>query len=158
MIVAARPAVPADVEVVAALARQAAHLAISERGGALFLDREFPLESRLAELAAVLDDESRLLAVGTVDDVVLGAAVVRMEVVGGGQLARLEALWVDPAARGVGVGSEIVGLIGQWADERAAIGIDAHALPGDRATKNLFESAGFAARLIVMHRRSPEVH
>ena len=32
-------------------------------------------------------------------------------------------------------------------------GVDATALPGDRLTKNFFESNGFTARLLIMHRR-----
>ena len=31
------------------------------------------------------------------------------------------------------------------------MGIDATALPGNRATKNFFEAHGFTARLLVMH-------
>jgi hypothetical protein len=33
------------------------------------------------------------------------------------------------------------------------VGIDALALPGNRQTKNFFESFGFTARAIVVHRR-----
>ncbi|MGH9181071.1 MAG: hypothetical protein ACRDY5_05080 [Acidimicrobiales bacterium] len=40
-----------------------------------------------------------------------------------------------------------------WFGDRRCAGIDAVALPGQRATKNFFEGNGFTARLIVMHRR-----
>jgi hypothetical protein len=40
-----------------------------------------------------------------------------------------------------------------WASERGCQGVDATALPGDRATKNFFEGSGFTARLLVMHHR-----
>ena len=39
-----------------------------------------------------------------------------------------------------------------WAHEAGAVGIDALALPGDRATKNFFETAGLTARAILVHR------
>jgi hypothetical protein len=38
------------------------------------------------------------------------------------------------------------------ASDAGAIGIDALALPGDRATKNFFETFGLKARAIVVHR------
>jgi hypothetical protein len=39
-----------------------------------------------------------------------------------------------------------------WCTERGCTGIDAHALPGNRDTKNFFETFGFTARLLVVHR------
>ena len=40
-----------------------------------------------------------------------------------------------------------------WARERGCIGIDSLALPGNRDTKNFFETFGFTARLLVVHRK-----
>jgi hypothetical protein len=40
-----------------------------------------------------------------------------------------------------------------WCDERGCFGVDALALPGNRETKNFFESFGLVARAIVVHRR-----
>ena len=39
-----------------------------------------------------------------------------------------------------------------WAGEQGCVGVDALALPGDRATKNFFETFGLVARAIVVHR------
>jgi hypothetical protein len=36
--------------------------------------------------------------------------------------------------------------------ERGAVAIQSTALPGDRATKNFFESQGMVARAIIVHR------
>ncbi|MGH9172650.1 MAG: GNAT family N-acetyltransferase [Acidimicrobiales bacterium] len=155
MIVAARPAEPADLEALTSLVDQAAAVASDLRGGTLFLARELSGLEILVDLPTA-GDESRLVAVGTLDGVVLGVAVACVEVVGGSPLGRLQALWVDPEARSVGVGQELLGLVARWAADRGAERIDAYALPGDRATKNLFESAGFSARLIVMHRAPPD--
>jgi GNAT superfamily N-acetyltransferase len=62
---------------------------------------------------------------------------------------------VEPEARGVSVGETMKDMLVAFCDERGCIGIDALALPGHRAAKNFFETAGFTARAIVMHRRSP---
>jgi GNAT superfamily N-acetyltransferase len=154
VIVSARAASEADLESVLPLAREAAAAVGSERGGPLFLARELQFADLdlVARLEAILADEDRLVAVGVVDDVVLGFAVACIAVVDGLPLARLEALWVHLGARGVGVGGELVSFASSWAHSLGADRIDAYALPGDRATKNLFEAAGFSARLIVMHR------
>jgi hypothetical protein len=39
-----------------------------------------------------------------------------------------------------------------WCREQACVGIDALALPGNRATKNFFEMLGFTARALVVHK------
>jgi len=62
-------------------------------------------------------------------------------------------LYVEPDARGVGVGEALMDALLVWASERGCQGVDATALPGDRATKNFFEGSGFTARLLVMHHR-----
>ena len=41
-----------------------------------------------------------------------------------------------------------------WCRARDCRGIDAIALPGNRATKNFFEASGFTARMLVMHHRT----
>ena len=41
----------------------------------------------------------------------------------------------------------------EWFRGRGCNGVDATALPGNRATKNFFEMSGFTARLLVMHHR-----
>ena len=40
-----------------------------------------------------------------------------------------------------------------WCTERGCRGVDALALPGNRETKNFFETAGLVARAIVVHKR-----
>jgi len=39
-----------------------------------------------------------------------------------------------------------------WFEAERCVGADGIAVPGDRQGKNFFESAGFKARLLVMHR------
>ena len=42
-----------------------------------------------------------------------------------------------------------------WCREKGCLGIDSVALPGDRATKNFFESFGLVARALRVHRPLP---
>lgn len=153
MQVQARPARPEDGPAVAQLLADSVATIESERGGALFALREGVLALADPELHPAPADPQVLTAVGLLDDVVLGVAIGRIEVLRDGSvLARLEHLWVDPQARQVGLGEEMLRLVLSWAAERGAGHLDAHALPGDRDSKNFLESSGFAARLIVMSR------
>ena len=64
------------------------------------------------------------------------------------------ALWVPPQERGKGVGRQLALVALDWLIEQGAEEFDALALPGDRATKQLWESLGFKARLLVMRRKA----
>jgi GNAT superfamily N-acetyltransferase len=145
--ITAREATGEDSEALAGLAAAARSAVAEMRGGELLLGRELGGHSAA---------QAGLIAVGTVDGVVLGFASGRLETLPGGSgLMRLEAVWVDPAARGVGLGTELLAYVASWGAASGATGLDALVLPGDRALKNLFESAGLSARMIVMHRRLP---
>jgi len=65
------------------------------------------------------------------------------------------ALWVAEATRGQGRGRQLAQTALAWLADQGATQFDALALPGDRATKQLFESLGFKARLLVMRREAP---
>ena len=43
-----------------------------------------------------------------------------------------------------------------WAKRWGCIGVDSLALPGDRDTKNFFETHGLVARAITVHRTLPQ--
>lgn len=91
---------------------------------------------------------------GTIDGVPVGYAVAqRVELPGGAPLASLSNLFVLPEARGVGVGAALLDAVLAWATASGCVGIDSTALPGDRGTKNFFESYGMVARAISVHRR-----
>ncbi|HSL59157.1 MAG TPA: GNAT family N-acetyltransferase, partial [Acidimicrobiales bacterium] len=108
----------------------------------------------LPSLRAALDDDQQLLVVGTIDEVVIGYAAVRIETLrDDSRLAVIDDLYTDPGCRGVGVGEAMMDLVVEWATEAGCTGIDALALPGNRATKNFFETFGLVARAIVVHRR-----
>ena len=149
---AARPATEADVDAVAALADEGVAELRPMRGGDVWAASRpgRPIADRLR--AAVAADDELLLA-GTLDDVVLGYALARVATLTDGRpIAVVDDVYVDPAARGVGLGEALVEALVTWARDRGCIGIDAVALPGHRETKNFFEAAGFTARLLLMHK------
>jgi GNAT superfamily N-acetyltransferase len=99
-----------------------------------------------------LDQPDRVLLVGLFDEVVVGLAAGRVAV---DRIGHVDCCYVETGARGVGVGESLIGGLLGWFGERGCAGVDALALPGDRSTKQLLESAGFKARLLVLHRRLP---
>jgi len=148
---AVRPATTGDLDVLAALAIVAVDEQREGRGGAVWSRREARRDPR-ATLADALDRSDHHVVVGTLDDVVVGYGVVRSEPLDdGGLLAVVDDLFVEPGARGVGVGEALMEALVAQARSWGAIGVDALALPGNRATKNFFESFGLTARAIVVH-------
>jgi GNAT superfamily N-acetyltransferase len=146
--VAARRATPADAASLADLEAAARRAVATQRGGLLLLAHDVrPFDP------ADLDDADRLAVVGTIDGVPVGYAVVAIAALDGdATLGVVEALFVDPDAREVGVGEAMMDLVLEWCTARGVVGVDAVALPGDRATKNFFEGCGLTARAIVVHR------
>ena len=124
------------------------------RGGQLWEAREAwpePLDTAYAELVARADAQ---VVVGAIDDVVIGFGVVVVETLrSGARLGVITDLFVEEPARAVGVGEAIADALVAHCASHACIGIDAPALPGNRAAKNFFETHGFTARALVMHRR-----
>ena len=142
-----------DLTAVELIAAEVARHAADQRGGALFLRREAEQEEAAHRRAAAVADDDGWLVVGTFAGVVFGYALARREVlVDGGSLGRLEELAVVPDAREVGIGEAMMNLVVDQLTAAGCLGVDAHALPGDRETKNFFESFGLKARLLVVHR------
>lgn len=151
----ARPARASDLAELArldALARE--HLG-GHRGGETYLvtaARPSPAEASLAE---DLEHPDRCVLVGSLSETgsVLGYAVAEAITLRDGRsIADISELFVEPDARGVGIGEVLMEQLVEWATARGCFGIDARALPGDRSTKNFFESFGLVARAIVVHR------
>lgn len=90
-------------------------------------------------------DDERLVAV--VDGAVVGLASLRID----GDRAMLSTLFVHPEMRGVGVGHSLLDTVVARARSRGAKHLDSLALPGDRETKNFFESHAMKSRLLVVH-------
>jgi GNAT superfamily N-acetyltransferase len=154
VIEAARPALGDDVARLSELAEEAVAEQRDGRGGAVWSRREARALPADADLAAAVADCDRLVLAGTIDDSIVGYAVVGVEELRDGtRLGRIDDLYVEPDARAVGVGEALVDAIVAWCAERECRGIDALALPGNRDTKNFFEAHGFTARALVVHKR-----
>jgi GNAT superfamily N-acetyltransferase len=138
--------VSADDAAVAALREEALEEAATLRGGALYRMRE-------ATPLPLPGQGDRPLWVGVVEDTVVGYLAAHAEVLAERRtLGVVDAVYVDPGCRGIGVGEAMMEEAIVWFRERGCFGVDAVALPGARATKNFFEESGFTSRLLVMHR------
>jgi GNAT superfamily N-acetyltransferase len=148
-----RPAVASDLPRLVDLAGAVIAELAEQKGGVVWrrhAARTHPLDE---SLAADLDHPDTQVLVGTIDDTVIGYAVTTAETLPDeGTLAVVRDLYVEPGARGVGVGATMMDAVLAWAGERGCIGVDALALPGSRATKNFFEGFGLVARAIVVHK------
>jgi L-amino acid N-acyltransferase YncA len=141
--VAVRPATPEDDVRIAALADDAIAEQVDSRGGRVWSQRE----------ALRTPGPDGITLVGTIDEVVVGFAAVAVdELADGSRLGVVTSIFVDPGAREVAVGEALLDEVIAWCTARQCMGIDAHALPGNRQTKNFFETFGFTARLLVVHR------
>lgn len=139
------------------LASEARAATASARGGRLLALRDVPV-ARLDELltAATSDDPGHAAWIGTLDAHAVGYALATVETLpDGSSLAVLHEIYVEAGARELGVGEALLDAAIAWAVGQGCSGIESRALPGDRATKNFFESAGMVARSIVVHRDLP---
>lgn len=151
--VGVRPATTEDVAFLADANRVAQAAVVDARGGALdnqLLGRQEPIDATFVADLSAADTELR---VGTLDGHPTGYLVVhRVDLPDGSVLAQISDLWVHPAARGVGIGAALLQDTEALARSWGAAGLESRALPGDRTTKNFFESFGLKARLINVHR------
>ncbi|MEM7322380.1 MAG: GNAT family N-acetyltransferase [Actinomycetota bacterium] len=149
---AARPAVPDDIPFVAAIYDRRRTEMEGQRGAEMFLAREASSEPVEKRVAAAMDDERSRVVVGTYDDVVFGYAVVHFEALSDGtDVAALTDFVVDAEIRGSGIGEAMMNMVVDEARAAGCRGIDSVALPGDRSTKNFFESFGLKARMLTVH-------
>lgn len=95
----------------------------------------------------VVEHRDPTVVVGTIDHNVVGFATLVID----GDRALLAELFTHPRARGVGVGHAMLGEVQRIAREQGCTDLDSFALPGDRATKNFFESHAMKSRLLVVH-------
>lgn len=136
------------------LARELRHELSGMRGGPLWAEKDAAPEPLDAAFAAWIADPAVLVLAGCIDDVIVGIGVVQVEPLrDGSRLGVVRELYVEEAARSVGVGEAMTDRIVEFCRAHDCIGVDAVALPGHRATKNFFEEQGFTARALTMHTR-----
>lgn len=121
------------------------------RGASVFTRKEVATPARELATAAIADSAS-VAIVGTYDDVVFGYVIASTSSLSDGEkLGTINHLVVEPEIRKSGIGEAMMNLV---LAELKALGcsrVDSHALPGDRHTKNFFESFGLKARLLTVH-------
>jgi GNAT superfamily N-acetyltransferase len=151
----ARRAAPEDAARIARLIEAARSDAMGMRGGLqLMADSDGP-EPSASTVVSWMTDPMRLVLAGTFAGAVVGVCAGRIDEGRGKRVGIVDWCYVEPAARGVGVGTALGEAIVSWFTEENCASVDVRALPGDRSTKQLFESLGFSARLLVLHRRLP---
>ncbi len=131
-----------DAKAVAQLERDARAALVDQRGGPAHLAER----AAVGEWAPLVNSAERPVWVSTIDDVVLG--YLELEVVG--DTARVMQVYVEPQAREIGFGDWLLEAAIEQARSRGCKTIEGFALPGDRATKNLYERAGITARKITV--------
>jgi GNAT superfamily N-acetyltransferase len=152
----ARPAVAGDVERLSELVRVGQAELTPTRGGEFWSRHEARDVDADAWLAAAIEAPDEIVVVGTIDDYPCGYGVARLAPLRGEvAMAEVTDLFVEPPFRDVGVGEAMMDLLVAWATDKGCIGIDSIALPGNRATKNFFETFGLTARAILVHRSLP---
>jgi GNAT superfamily N-acetyltransferase len=140
-----------DLDVLEFLVTEGRSSIVDARGGRMWLlrDASTPIGQTYSE---AVEDAEALVLLACIDDVPLGFLLARLSPAGHDTIAVAEELFVTPEARGVGLGEAMMVATVAWATEHSCSGIDGYALPGDRATKNYFETFGLVARGIVVHR------
>ncbi len=144
-----RPAAPGDRARCAQLVAQALAEAGRLRGGDALVAGTAEPDELVARWLA--EAETRLL-VGTFADATVGLAAGRLTGAGPDRVGHIDCLYVEPAARGGGVGAGLVDELVGWFENQSCRAVDCRALPGDRSTKRLLEASGFSARLLVLRR------
>lgn len=105
----------------------------------------------------LLTDADSILRVGLIDDVIFGLIWARIEPLlpqaGGERIGVIRIVYVEEAARTVGVGEAMLAATLNDLRSRGIKRFDAIVSPGHRLAKNFFESADFKARRITMYHR-----
>ncbi len=156
MEITARDATHDDLIALALLAGEAVEELTPQRGGQVWRRQSARPLPPDASLAADLDAEDVHVVVGELDGTPVGYGVLRVEVLtDGSRLGVITDLYTADGAREVSVGEEVMEALIAHARRDGCFGVDSIALPGDRETKNFFESFGLVARAIVVHRPLP---
>jgi GNAT superfamily N-acetyltransferase len=122
----------------------------NERGGPLFL-AEAVRTTIEAMQQSVSAGHGHLLGVFS-EGALVGWTYVRLhELPDQRMLGIIDELAVHPDARQIGAGELLLEHAVAWCRLKNCMGVDSHALPGARETKNFFETFGMKARLLTVH-------
>jgi GNAT superfamily N-acetyltransferase len=149
----ARPATPDDLTRLVELCRTAREEMTPERGGWIWSRREARAEPVESSLRLALQREDYCVVAGTVVGYVAGYALARVEELRDGSLLGVvDDLYTEAPFRGIGLGEAMMDSLISFCRAQGCVGVDSFALPGDRETKNFFESFGLKARGLLVHK------
>ena len=152
----ARLAVPADLARLAEVASVCFAELSTQRGGGVWSRLEARQPPFTVSLGEALADAGRHVFAGLIDEYIVGYAVLWVApLTDGACLGVIEDLFVEAPFREVGVGEALMDELARAATVAGCEGVESMALPGDRATKNFFESFGLVARSIRVFRALP---
>ncbi|MEX0767094.1 MAG: GNAT family N-acetyltransferase [Microthrixaceae bacterium] len=125
----------------------------NERGGEVALLQEFADVSAIAELGQGHSSPAHLVLLALISEEIVGyCAAVAVQCSDEFTICQIRELFVESEVREIGIGEMLMDSLTEWALEKGCAGIDATAMPGDRETKNFFETFGLVARAITVHR------
>ncbi len=127
-------------------------LGLNGRGGRLEQSIDHDLEDPGVCMVVAVLGPNRPVDLDQQTDIVGYGTCRALQMTGGELVGSIEDLYVQPAARRSGAGRVMAKFLVEWSQAQGCIGVDANALPGNRAVKSFFEAEGFTARLLVMHR------
>lgn len=151
--VATRSATRGDIPLMQQILGEAEDKIQKWRGSKVLWENRPP--GSIAELLErCLERDDMLCLLGTLDDISVGIGLAaQAKLANGDPIAKIQILYVLEGARSVGTGEAIMAELSAWAKTRGCVGIDATALPGDRNTKNFFESHGMSARALTLFKQ-----
>ena len=146
-----RRAVVDDAGALSDLERAARESLVDTRGGNRWLDEHQEIGDGWG---SAVDGRGVFVGVIPVDNVEVPVGYLVAELVDAPmRVVHVDQVWVDPDARELGFGDEMLATAIAWGRDGGAEVVEGHALPGDRNLKNLYERAGITARLITVSRR-----
>lgn len=150
--ISTRNAVEADIEFLVEATESGRAAIVGVRGGDVELMLTAPSTTFADRYGQAIAVDSQSVVIGEVEGVSVGFARVEAKSTPqGATICHVHELFVFPDARGVGVGAMLLAEIMRFGRSHGCTGIDARALPGDRNTKNFFESFGLVARSLAVH-------
>ena len=133
------------------LERAARDSLVDTRGGNRWLDEHPEIGDGWG---SAVDERAVFVGVIPIDDVDVPVGYLVADLVDAPmRVVHVDQVWVEPDARELGFGDEMLATAIAWGREGGAELVEGHALPGDRNIKNLYERAGVTARLITVSRR-----
>ena len=142
-----------DLEILTFLRKEAISEVENKRGGKVLVNLNSFSEDSSGNFSDWFNSSDHLIFTGLFGDAVVAYGVLEFSITNDTRrVASIKEIFVLNDARSVGVGESVIQLMIKEAIENNAVGIDSFALPGDRETKNFFETQGMVARLIHVYR------